>query len=213
VKNSVYSEGENLYLNLTSLCPTECVFCVKEPAGRRFHGNDLTLDREPELEEVWSAVLDRTAKRPFDEFVFCGYGESTYRIDVVLELTRRLKRCYPRSKRRLNTVGLGNTIWERNIAPELAATGLTSVSVSLNTADPEQWLKLHRPRLEMREKSFESVLAFIRACLSANIETTVTAVELPGVDLGAVQRLAAALGAAYRARPMLTAEKATNKTE
>jgi len=213
VNNSVYADGQNLYLNLTSLCPTDCVFCIKEPAGRRFLGHDLALDREPELEEVWSAVLERTAIRPFEEFVFCGYGESTYRIDAVLELTRRLKRCYPRSRRRLNTIGLGNAIWERDIAPELAASGLSRVSVSLNTADPEQWVKLHRPRLEMREKGFQSALEFIRCCLLADIHTTITAVSLPGVDLGAVQRLAAALGAGYRARPMLTAEKATNRTE
>ena len=207
MKNSVYPGGQNLYLNLTTLCPTECSFCIKERAGRRFHGSDLTLDREPELEEVWSAVLERTASRLYEEFVFCGYGESTYRIDALLELTRRLKRCYPRSVRRLNTIGLGSAIWDRDIVPELAS-GLTNVRVSLNTADPEQWLRMHRPRPEMREKGFESVLEFVRACVMSDLRTTVTAVELPGVDLPAVRRLAESLGAAFLARPALTAEEA-----
>lgn len=206
MKSSVaYEHGENLYLNLTSLCPTECVFCIKHPAGRRFRGNDLALEREPEFGEIWSEVLERTARRLYDEFVFCGYGESTYRLDAMLDLSRRLRRCYPRSARRLNTIGLGSAVWERDIAPELAST-LTSVRVSLNTADPEQWIKLHRPRPELRENGFRSVLEFTRSCVLSDIPTTVTAVELPGVDLPAVRRLAESLGASFLSRPPLSAE-------
>lgn len=204
---AVYPYGENLYLNLTSLCPAECVFCVKHQTRGRFRGADLTLEREPGVDEAWSAVLERTAGRLYSEFVFCGYGESTYRLSAVLELSRRLKRCYPRSARRLNTIGLGSLIWERDIVPELALS-LTAVSVSLNTADPVQWLKLHRPRAEMREPGYEAVLEFIRACVLADLAVTVTAVELPGVDLPAVRRLAASLGACFRARPALDALEA-----
>lgn len=205
--SAVYPYGENLYLNLTSLCPTECVFCVKHEAGRLFRGTDLALEREPEIDEAWGAVLERTAGRLYQEFVFCGYGESTYRLGAVLELARRLKRCYPRSARRLNTIGLGSLLWERDIVPELALS-LTAVSVSLNTADPAQWLKLHRPRVEMREHGYEAALEFIRGCVLADLEVTVTAVELPGVDLQAVRRLAESLGAGFRARPALTALEA-----
>jgi TatD family-associated radical SAM protein len=203
-KSTAYPYGENLYLNLTTLCPTDCVFCVKHASGRRFRGSDLSLDREPGIDEIWSDVLERTARRLFDEFVYCGYGESTYRLDAVLDLSVRLKRCYPRSGRRLNTIGLGSAIWGRDIVPELAVS-LTSVRVSLNTADPAQWLKLHRPRPEMREKGFESVLEFVRACVLSDIPTTVTAVEQPGVDLPAIRRLAASLGASFLGRPLLTA--------
>ncbi len=206
-KSTAYPYGENLYLNLTSLCPTDCLYCIKNPTGHRFHGSDLTLDREPMIEDIWTDVLERTARRLYGEFVFCGYGESTYRLDAVLELSRRLKRYYPRSARRLNTIGLGSAIWGRDIVPELAAH-LTSVSVSLNTADPDQWLKLHRPRPEMRSMGFESVLDFVRSCVLSDLQTTVTAVELPGVDLPAVRCLAASLGASFLARPLLTAQEA-----
>lgn len=203
--SATYEHGGNLYFNLTLLCPTECVFCIKHAAGRRFKGRDLSFEREPELGEIWSQVLERTERRLYNEFVFCGYGDSTYRLDAMLELSSRLKRCYPRSARRLNTIGLGSAVWERDIAPELAAT-LTSVRISLNTADPEQWLKLHRPRLEMRENGFRSVLEFARSCVQSGLPTTVTAVELPGVDLPAVRRLAESLGASFLARPLLSAE-------
>lgn len=203
----VYPYGENLYLNLTSRCPAECVFCIKHAAGRRFRGADLALEREPGIDEAWGAVLERTAARLYTEFVFCGFGESTYRLGAVLELARRLKRCYPRSGRRLNTIGLGSLIWRRDIVPELALS-LTSVSVSLNTADPVQWGKLHRPAPRLRDRGYEAVLEFVRACVLADLAVTITAVELPGVDLQAVGRLAQSLGAGFRARPALTAQDA-----
>lgn len=205
---ATYPYGENLYLNLTSLCPTECAFCIKHASGRRFRGHDLALEREPEVDEVWDAVLARTASRLFAEFVFCGYGESTYRLDALLEVSARLKRHYPRSARRLNTVGLGGLIWERDIVPDLSRA-VTSVNISLNTAEPEQWRTLMRPRPEFRDRGFDSVLGFIRACVLADLRTTVTAVDLPGVDLPAVARLAESLGAAFLARPRLSRFVAT----
>jgi TatD DNase family protein len=203
-KTSAYEHGDNLYLNLTALCPTECVFCPKISAGRRYRGQDLALDSEPGVDAAWADVLERTARRLYAEFVFCGYGESTYRLDAVLDLSRRLKRCYPRSLRRLNTIGLGSLVWDRDIVPELASA-LTNVNVSLNTSDPAQWVRLHRPRVEMREKGFEAAVEFVRACVLSDLKTTVTAVELPGVDLPAVRRLAESLGASFLARPLLSA--------
>ena len=202
----VYSYGENLYLNLTSLCPTECAFCVKGPAGGHFRGSNLALDRPPSVDKVWKSVLARAKKRRYREFVFCGYGESTYRLDAVQELGRRLKKRYPLSLRRLNTIGLGNALWGRDIVSDLAE-GIDSVRVSLNTADPAQWLKLHRPRPELRATGFKSVLGFVRSCVASGLDTTVTAVELPGVDLAAVRRLAASLGAAFLPRPRLSVEE------
>ncbi|MBI5245671.1 MAG: radical SAM protein [Elusimicrobia bacterium] len=199
-----YEHGNNLYVNLTSLCPTDCVFCPKRESGRRFRGHDLSLDGEPELDEIWADVLERAARRSYSEFVFCGYGESTYRLDAITQLSERMKKFFPRSGRRLNTIGLGSMIWGRDIVPELAES-LTNVSVSLNTADPRQWRRLHRPRPEMRAGGFEGALEFVRSCVLSDLRATVTAVELPGVDLPAVERLARSLGAEFAVRPRLTA--------
>lgn len=204
----VYEHGNNLYLNLTSLCPTDCVFCPKRKSGRRFRGHDLSLDGEPAVADIWADVLERVAERSYREFVFCGYGESTYRLDAILDLGARMKKFFPRTGRRLNTVGLGSLIWERDIVPQLAKV-LTSVSVSLNTADPQQWRRLHRPRPEMRKDGFKGVLNFVRSCALSDLPVTVTAVELPGSDLPAVRNLAASLGASFLTRPLLTARETT----
>ncbi len=198
-----YPFGRSLYLNLTQRCPTGCAFCFKTSSHRRFHGHDLSLDAEPTTEQAWQAVLGRPAQERYQEVVFCGYGESTYRLEAMLELGARLRLRFPASPRRLNTVGLGSVIWGRDIAPELAA-GLDLVCVSLNTADPEQWRRLHRPVAELGPAGHADVVSFIESCVRSGLRTTVTAVELPGVDLPAVRSLAARLGAAFRPRPLLS---------
>ena len=99
-------------------------------------------------------------------------------------------------------MGLGSLIWGRDITPELARL-IDAVAVSLNTADPEQWKSLLAPLKPFREKGFSAAQDFVRGCVAAGIKTTVTAVALPGVDMAAVRRLAAALGASFRPRPAL----------
>jgi TatD DNase family protein len=121
-------------------------------------------------------------------------------MDVVgVESARR----HPGLRRRLNTVGLGNLIWERDITPQLKLC-VDAVSISLNTADPAEWRRLHAPREAYAEQGFAAAQRFVQDCVRAGLETTVTAVRLPGVDLAAVERLARSLGAGFRLRPPLS---------
>ena len=197
-----YVFGGGLYLNITNRCPTACRFCAKRKWRWRFRGWNLRLSREPEVAELWSVVEEFAREAPFKELVFCGYGESTYRLPELIEIALKARASFPGAGLRLNTIGLGNLIWGRDIAPELGAC-LDEVCVSLNTADPAQWLALHAPQRRYREKGFESVLEFIRGCVRCGLETSVTAVEQAGVDLAAAARLAKSLGAGFRARPAL----------
>ena len=199
----VYRYRDGLYVNLTNRCPTACRFCVKFSWKMRYRGYDLKLGgREPSAARVVAAIDEAVRARPAKEVVFCGYGESTYRLDDMLAVCEEVRRRHPGMRLRLNTIGLGNLIHGRSIARDLAR-GLDSVSVSLNTADPRQWLDLHNPLPAFAEKGFESVKEFIRDCAAAIPETVVTAVERPGVDLAACRRLAESLGARLRARPYL----------
>ncbi|MBI4423579.1 MAG: radical SAM protein, partial [Elusimicrobia bacterium] len=198
-----YRYRDGLYLNLTNRCPTACRFCVKFEWKMRYRGYDLTLARrEPGVPELLAAVAKEAKARPLRELVFCGYGESTYRLAEMLELGAEARRRYPGARRRLNTVGLGDLIHGRPIAGDLPR-GLDAVSISLNTADERQWAELHRPRPEFRERGFAAVLEFIRSCARAVPDTTVTAVAQPGVDLDACRRLAESLGARWRERELL----------
>jgi TatD DNase family protein len=114
---------------------------------------------------------------------------------VVLEVGRRVRAAGGRV--RLDTNGHGSLITGRNIAPELA-TAVNAVSVSLNAPDAASYARLCRPRFGAR--AFEGVVEFVRECAKAGIETQVSAVDGPGVDVAGVAALAASLGVPLRVR-------------
>jgi len=198
-----YPFKTGIYLNVTNRCPTACRFCIKRVLKWRFERWNFRLSGgEPTVAQILAACAEVAGRRPFSEIVFCGYGESTYRLPDLPELCGALRRRYPGASLRLNTVGLGSLIWRRDITPELARL-IDEAAVSLNTADPEQWKSLLAPLKPFREKGFAAAQDFVRGCVAAGLKTTVSAVRLPGVDMPAVRRLAATLGASFRARPAL----------
>ena len=198
-----YPFKKGIYLNVTNRCPTACRFCIKRLLKWRFERWNFRLSGgEPTVAQILAACAAAAKRRPFSEIVFCGYGESTYRLPDLPELCGTLRRRYPKARLRLNTVGLGSLIWRRDITPELARI-MDAVAVSLNTADSDQWHRLLAPLAPFRKRGFTAAQDFVRGCVAEGLKTTVTAVRLPGVDMTAVRRLAAALGACFRARPTL----------
>jgi TatD DNase family protein len=195
----VYEYDGGLYINLTSRCPTACEFCIKFSWDYMYRGNNLKLPQDPSVEKILAQTpADLSVYR---EVVFCGYGESTYRLAEMKTLAAAFRGRGAR-KIRLNTVGLGNLINGRDIAPDLG-TFVDTVSISLNTVDPVQYVNIMRPRPEFRDRALESVKDFIRACVRSVPETVVTGVALPGVDLAGVRAVAESAGADYRTRPVL----------
>jgi TatD DNase family protein len=198
----VYAYRNGLYVNLTSRCPTACRFCIKFTWDYRYRGHNLKLPGEPSVREILDAAGDVSAYR---EVVFCGYGESTYRLEEMRELSG-IFRQRGVDHIRLNTIGLGNLIHGRNIAPDLGKF-LDAVSVSLNTADPRQYAEIHRPLPEFRDRAFRSAVEFIGECVRHVPQTFVTAVESPGIDIEAVRKVAESAGAVFRPRPYLDEEE------
>ncbi len=199
IPSLVYEHDGALYVNLTSRCPTACAFCIKFSWDYKYRGHDLKLPADPTVEEILAAAGPDLSR--YREVVFCGYGESTYRLAEMKLLAGEFRRRGAR-RIRLNTVGLGNLINGRNIAPDLG-TFLDAVSISLNTVDPKRYVEIMRPRPEFREGGLESVKEFIRECVKSVPETVVSAVALPDVDVGGVSAMAEGAGAQYRLRPYL----------
>ena len=187
----VYPIRSSLYISLTTRCNNACVFCYRN-RDYIVKGHNLNHDHEPSSQEIIAALGDLSL---WKEVVFCGLGEPTLRLDVLKETAAELKRLGKRV--RLNTNGQANREHKRNIAPELK--GLVDVvSVSLNTANSEEYDKLCRPSLG--EKGLEAACEFVKSCLLVGLEVLCTAVEFPNVDTDAVKRLAESLGAVYRGR-------------
>jgi TatD DNase family protein len=195
----VYRYKNGLYINLTSRCPTACRFCVKFSWNYDYRGHDLKLAADPPVEAFLAAAPADLS--PFDEVTFCGYGESTYRMNEMEELSRAF-RARGAKRIRLNTVGLGNLINGRDITADLARF-LDAVSISLNTVDPAVYDDLMRPLPPFRGKALPSVLAFIAGCVGRVPSTTVTAVEGTAADPEAVRRAAEERGALFHLRPFL----------
>jgi TatD DNase family protein len=195
----VYEYQGGLYVNLTSRCPTACSFCIKFSWQYQYRGHNLRLPGEPTVQAILDAAGEDLSVH--DEVIFCGYGESTYRLAEMEALTK-VFRSRGAKRIRLNTVGLGSLIHGRDIAPDLARF-LDAVSVSLNTVDPEKYVEIMRPLPEFRHKALSSVLDFIASSVKHVPDTTVTTVEMPGLDAQGVRRTAEERGAKFRLRPHL----------
>ena len=176
-----------------------------------FHGNNLNLSgQEPTAQEVLLALEKEMAVAPFKEVVFCGYGEPTMRLEVLLEVGRTLKQWraankFPSFAIRLNTNGLGNMIAQRSIVPALQ-TAVDRINISLNAETEDLWRKLVRPAPGF-ENGFAAVLEFIKQCSEAGFErVTASCVENTGADAQAVKQLAARYGAAFYEREYLDEE-------
>jgi len=134
-----YQIGNSLYINVTNRCNADCVFCDRKgDAVIKGYNLKMSKEQEPDAEVYISEIGDPTK---YDEIVFCGYGEPTIRWDVVRKIAEYVKS--KGGKTRMNTDGHGNYINKRDITPELAGL-IDTVSISLNSTDPEQYAKLMR---------------------------------------------------------------------
>jgi TatD DNase family protein len=146
-----YQIGSALYINVTNRCDSDCIFCDRKgEASMKGYNLKMAKSEEPDA-SVYINEIGDPAK--YTEIVFCGYGEPTIRWDVVKEIARYVKD--NGGKTRMNTDGHGNYINKRDITPELKDL-LDTVSISLNSVDPEQYAQLMRvdPKLHSEMLDF-----------------------------------------------------------
>ncbi|AKH22367.1 TatD family nuclease-associated radical SAM protein [Sedimenticola thiotaurini] len=187
-----YVIGDSLYLNITDRCTLECAFCPKTQGVLQVHEYDLTLDHRPSSEEIIAAIDDPAA---YKEVVFCGYGEPTLRLKVLLEVARYIKAHGGRV--RVNTDGLANLANKRNVLPEMAEC-VDALSISLNAQNAEVYDRHCQPALV---GSFEAMLDFVAKAPEYIADVTATAIDgLEGVDIEACRKLAEARGVKFRRR-------------
>ena len=128
-----YQVKNAVYVNLTNRCPCNCTFCLRQNGSGVFGSGPLWLEREPTLEETVESLGQWDFTR-FREVVFCGYGEPTERLDVLLAVAAHLKGRDPALRVRVNTNGLSDLINGKPTAP-LFAGKVDCLSISLNTDD------------------------------------------------------------------------------
>jgi len=193
--NVVYELGGKLYVNLTNKCPCSCAFCVRNNADGIGSADSLWLEREPTTEEVISA-FEKYNLSNYGEVVFCGYGEPTCALDVLLTTAKRLKSLGV--KTRLNTNGLSDLINEKDTAPLFAGL-IDTVSISLNAANKQEYFSLCHP--VFGEESFDAMLGFARNCTKHIPNVVFTVVDVIGEKkISECRELADKLGIVLRVR-------------
>ena len=153
----------------------------------------MLLQKEPTFQEVIAAV---EAEDEFDEIVFCGFGESLIRLDLVVCVARELKKRYG-CRIRINTDGQANLVHGRNIIPELVGL-VDTLSVSLNAPDASTYTRLCNT--PFGAAGFRAVCDFICETKQLLPQVIASVVSVPGVDIDACRVLAESLGATFRVR-------------
>ena len=191
----VYKIGNNLYINLTNRCTNRCTFCVREQSAQ-YEGYSLWLkEGEPTAESIIALIGDPKA---YDEIVFCGYGEPTYRLNEIILISDYV---HARGgKTRINTNGHGNVINGRNIAGELCGK-LDGINISLNASRAQDYDAVCRPQIK---GGFEAMLNFAKDCKNAGLNCWFSVVDCIGEEqVEECRKVAAAVGIPLRVREFI----------
>ena len=187
----VYQVGGKNYSNRTNRCNNACDFCIRQNKVG-IPGFSLWLEKEPEAEEV-IAQLDAAGR---GDVVFCGYGEPTLRLDVLKEVAAYVK-SYG-GKVRVNTNGLANREYGRDVVPELENL-VDVMSISLNEASAEKYdavcHSIYGPA------AFDEMLDFARRCAGTRRDTVLSVVDvISPEDIAVCREIAEKVGARLRVR-------------
>ena len=194
----LYEVHNNLYVNMTNRCPCSCTFCLRQDRDEMNHSGSLWLEREPSVEEV-IAEFDKFDMGRYGELVFCGFGEPTERLEDLLKAAGYAKEHF-HIPIRVNTNGLSDLIHGKDTAPMFEGLADT-VSISLNTPDPEEYLKLTRNRFGIQSHAAMlrfagNVSKYVPHVVLTTVETTISK-----EDEERCRRICEELGVTYRIRP------------
>ncbi len=157
----------------------------------------MKLSEEPSYEDVLKEIDESLRHNTWKEVVFCGFGEPTARLDLLLELAHYLKKRVGNIPIRVNTNGHGKLLNpNRAVVSEMKAAGVERVSVSLNAGDEKTYEEVCKPNIA---GAFNAVLDFVLEA-KQKLEVEVTAVTTPEIDVSEVEVLAKRLGVKFRLR-------------
>ncbi len=194
----LYEVHNNIYVNLTNKCPCACTFCLRQNRDEMNGSGSLWLEREPSLDEVKAEFCKRVMDK-YDEVVFCGFGEPTERLDVMLGAAEFVKEKYGKTVR-VNTNGLGDLINGKDTAP-LYEGKVDIVSISLNTPNPKRYLELTKSRFGIEShaamlKFAKNVKQYVKQVVLTTVGTTLTRDEEEEC-----RKICDSIGVTYRIRP------------
>lgn len=191
--------GKNIYVNMTNKCPCSCVFCLRQTKKQQENNTLWLKEGEPSVEEVLN-LFSEYDLNVINELVFCGFGEPLERLDDVCAVIDALKKTYPDLKVRLNTIGLANLIYGRDVTPELEGR-IDTVSISLNAPDEKEFLELTRSRYGIQSYEAIKEFAVLAKRYVPNVVMTVVEKVMPEDKIEKCRQICNDLGVTLRVRP------------
>jgi cyclic pyranopterin phosphate synthase len=193
--NLTYWRENSFYINPTSRCINDCLFCVRH-FGDGVFGFNLALDEDPSIEELVSEI-EATWKPEFDDIAIVGFGEPLLNLDGSIAAIQKMKELST-APIRMNTNGQALLLYpSRDVAQELADAGMDRIQISLNAHDSDTYVRLCQPKLG--RVAYDSILEFALRCRPL-MRVEFSVVDIPGVDIEACRGIAERMGVEFRVR-------------
>ena len=193
-----YEYGDNLYVNPTNRCNFNCEFCLRKNGNDgSIYTHNLWLKREPTKEEILDSIESRDLSK-YNQLVFVGFGEPSYRIEDICWVIDRMKEHGTKIYTRMDTNGTGCLIHGRDICPEFAGR-FDMVSISLNTDTSEKYDALCHP---VQNGCYEAMKSFAKEIQKYVPKVMMTVVDtIPTEEIEACRKICEdEIGAIYRVR-------------
>jgi len=168
-------------------CNALCVGCISLQPDGQFKASHERLGRAPTAAEVAAVALDHIERVP-EAVVSFGQGcegEPLLNRDLLLESVRLI-----RARTSAGTIHLNSNASRPETVEALAAVGLDSMRVSMNSARPEVYAAYYRPQ----RYTFEDVVASMAAMKRHGRFLSINYLVFPGVtdteeEQAAIERL------------------------
>lgn len=195
-----YIFEKNLYVNITNRCSNCCDFCVRTNNDGYYSDSTLWLEREPTVDEVIEDITSHDLSQ-FDELVFCGYGEPTYRLFDMIKICEKIK-AFSNIKIRVNTNGQASLICGYDVT-EYFGGHFDVVSVSLNTATPSGYQQLCHSNYG--ESAYDAILEFAAKVRHYVPEVYLSVVKgtIPDEDIDVCRQIAESCGVKLKVRDLV----------
>ena len=191
----LYEVGSGLYVNLTNRCTNNCEFCIRVQKDGYY--GDLWLENEPTSDDVIKDLGNFDLSK-YSELVFCGYGEPTIRLDVILDVAKHVRTISDITVR-INTNGHANLIYGYDVTPRFQGL-IDEISVSLNTADATSYQNLCHS--EFGKDAYYALIEFASLAKRYVKKVTLSVVEttIPDEDIEKCRKIANNAGVLLKVR-------------
>lgn len=195
----VYEYHNNIYINLTNKCTSNCEFCVRNKKDGVAE-DSLWLKKEPTVADIMEQMRQHDVSA-YSNVVYCGYGEPTIKLDVLIESAKQIKEKYNVTIR-INTNGHANLYHEADITPMFAGL-IDEISISLNQSNAKAYDEICHSRYGL--EAFEGLLDFAKKCKEHIAKVTLSIVDILPQDVQAqCKEIAKDIGVTLRIRKYIS---------